>query len=72
MKTSDRLAAATALMEWFKSQDISPSDAGEVMSTVIATCLIQETRNPGRLLEAANLIRALLLVDISEMIKANG
>lgn len=39
MDTKDQVAAANALIEWFNSQEIGPSDAQKIMSKVLAKLL---------------------------------
>lgn len=71
MTDDDRKAAVTALIGWFKSQDIDPADAAQVMSLLIAEQLvIQSQADVAKLQQSADMMRKLLLLDMAAVIRA--
>jgi len=40
MESKDRIAAANALVGWFNSQEIAPTDAKAIMSKVLAKLMV--------------------------------
>lgn len=66
MNQVDQTAAGNALINWFKSQDIMPADAGMIMSKVIAGQLVNKSRDMAKLQEAIVIYQAMLTVDIVE------
>lgn len=66
MNIEDQTAAGNALINWFKSQDIMPADAGMIMSKVIAGQLVNKSRDARALQEAVTIYQTLLCLDIVE------
>lgn len=66
MNPSDQTAAGNALIAWFQSQDIMPADAGMIMSRVIASQLVNKSRDPAKLQEAIIIYQTMLTIDIAE------
>lgn len=64
MNQVDQTAAGNALINWFKSQDIMPADAGMIMSKVIAGQLVNKSRDMAKLQEAIVIYQTMLAVDI--------
>jgi hypothetical protein len=46
MDTREQVAAANALIEWFNSQAVAPSDAIDVMTKVMAKVIVANLSGP--------------------------
>lgn len=69
MEEHEHNKAADALIDWFKSQDIMPADAGVVMAIVIARCLVEKTRNLEKLQDGIRLHNQLLAVEVASSLR---
>jgi hypothetical protein len=58
-------AAMPALIGWFESQDISPSEAGLVMVKLMTAQFVLKSRNADELQEALDLTTLLLATEIA-------
>jgi hypothetical protein len=58
-------AAMPALIGWFESQDISPSEAGLVMVNLMAAQFVLKSHDADQLQEAIDLSTALLATEIA-------
>lgn len=56
--------AANALIDWFKSQDIKPSDGSIIMLRLISTQLVGKTTNLVELEKAINNLVTILTCDV--------
>ncbi len=57
--------AMMALIEWFKSQEIMPGDAGIIMAKLVATQLVLKTRDVSQLTRAIDLHHDLLTCEVA-------
>lgn len=69
MADKDRAAAAQALINWFESQGIMPSDAVAVMTTVMAIEITARTRDLNTLHRAIKTVSDLYALDIAEQLR---
>lgn len=69
MTNADRNAATDALMAWFESQEINQPDAGLVMFSVIAACLIDRNKDPIQLEIGLNLAAKCIAVEIADQLR---
>jgi hypothetical protein len=69
MNDADRAKAAKALMRWFDSQDIMPPDAAVLMIEVLASCLIDKTKDIRKLQESCENFKLGLVLNIALMLK---
>jgi hypothetical protein len=76
MDNKEHVAAANALIQWFNSQEIGPSDAAPIMLKVLAKLLVGAVKGPctrnvrNELDEAINRIMLQLVHDMNERIFA--
>lgn len=61
--------ASNALIEWFKSQDIKPSDGAIIMLKLIATQLVSKDTDIKNLNEHVKYITTLLSLEIVEELR---
>lgn len=61
--------AANALIAWFQSQDIMPSDAGIIMCKVMAIAFVEKSKNIKTLGVATNLTAIMLSIEIAELLR---
>lgn len=69
MTDADRDAATDALMAWFESQEIEPADAGLVMFSVIAACLLDKTKDVSELAGAVNCAAQCIAAEIADQLR---
>lgn len=72
MEKTEIKQAASALMNWFESQDICPADGGLIMSRLIALQLVGKTRDMAELQKAVDIYRLVVLLDIVSFFKKDG
>lgn len=65
----DHDAAMIALIAWFKSQDIMPTEATSIMIRLIANQLTTKTKDIDTLQVAANAARDMLMLDIASYLR---
>lgn len=68
----EREQARVALVEWFKSQDISPADGGLIMISTIADNLTEKTLDLNELAAPVKIFIELLMGDIEDFVKLKG
>lgn len=65
----DLLSASNSLIDWFKSQDLSPSSGTLVMIRVIAGQLVEKDKNILSLHNSINLISQLLTIEVVDLLR---
>ena len=69
MTEKDMLDAETALINWFKSQDIKPSDGALIMLRTIATQITSRTHDLEELKEAINNASLVLTYEVALIVR---
>lgn len=70
MTALERSQAATALIAWFKSQDIDPADGAMIMSSVIAEQIVLGANGDlTHCLDASRTMNNLLAFDIADWLR---
>lgn len=62
--------AANALIDWFKSQDIKPSDGALIMLKLIATQLVARTTDLKDLREAIDNIAQVVAIEVAQELRS--
>jgi len=70
MTEKDMFDAENALIDWFKSQDIKPSDGSLIMLKTIATQITSRTHDLDELKEAINNASLILVYEVAMIVKS--